>query len=695
MAIIYPETRRSDLQDPYAWLEQDSDERKSWVDAQHELTKEVFKLIPERERIQGRLEELVNREAIQAKCKGFGNVHSRKDTLFYAKRKIGEGQYSLYAMNLQTKQETLLLDLNKPELRGETSIARISPSPDGKAVLYELSRNGSAYVELQALDVLTGKVLASIPNTFYSNPVWMPDCSGFFYSKLISGIIPNQSVPRPHFHRIGEDPKEDKLVYDDKTPDGSWVWVTSVSFDGKKVIVHRMIDYSNTELLYLDLSKPEAKPESITGGERARFGADFIGDYLYVQTDYKAPNSMIGRIKLDGTTPKLKDLETVVEGGNGILTGFRAVGNLKYVTRRIDVSDRVFVLDEKGEREIELGEFRNTEFISGNEDNPVLISQSFLDPLTAYQVNGLKLEQVLKDGEGLDPNKFCVEQIWAKPDRRRDEEFDEPEIPMYVVRGKDAPIDGNNATILYAYGGFGSTIYPNFAKSRLLWLERGGIFVSANIRGGSEFGEKWHNEAKRDKKPNAVKDFSLCARALQGLRDSRKTGEEGYIARKYTKCGRLGITGESDGGLLTCAALVKEPEGLFSAVVSEFPFTDLARPNITPSGELWTKEYGDPRTADISYLLRISPYHNAQRIEGKRCPAVFIRVASGDDMVNLSHGMKMGAALQNYITSGGPILLDVKGEKSGHGGGESLQLAVEDLAKNYTFLAHFLGLKVF
>ncbi len=690
MAVVYPSlggeslviklADGTDYENRFACLEHDSLKRREWIAGQNKLTDEVLDSIPKNGRIKGRLEELVDFETIQSSFRGVTNIHAIGNTIFYGKRKTGEEQYSLYAFDLQTRKERLLVDLNKTEFEGKLSLGLICLSSDGKYVVYEISNNGSEFAELQILDISTGDVIDRIPNTYYANPVWMPDNSGFFYSKSIK-----EKGLRPSFHKIGTKHEEDKLLCDKDSLSGTYIWITNVSDDGKKAIIFQTSNFSNNELLCLNLSQQDSKPVSITGNKKAQFQSSFIGDSLYILTDYEAPKFRLGRVRLNEDCPKLKDLETVVEEGNGILTDFRLGENLIYVTRRMDVSSRLFILNKEGEKEIDLGEFRSTEFIGSKEKNPLLVSQSFLDPLTIYQADGLKLEPVLRTGEALDPKIYCVEQLWTRSK-------DGTEIPMLVVRKRGLKLNGKNPTILEGYGGFKTGLYPGFSNSRKFWLEHDGIHVIANLRGGGEFGEQWHAAGMLDKKQNVFDDAIACAEALQGLRESRLTGEEDYTLRMYTSNKHLGITGGSNGGLLTCAVLVQRPN-LFSAIVSKAPFTNMARFASTEAGKGWIGEYGDPENPKhLKHLRDYSPIDYVFQVE---YPAVYLRAGALDDSgVDPFHAMEMAAKLQTSNRSNNPILLRISSD-TGHGHGKSLQQTIEGLTEEYAFFTHYLGLKVF
>jgi prolyl oligopeptidase len=689
MAIVYPSSVGNSLivdladgttyEDEFGGLEQKSPNRDAWIREQNASTDRILDSIPERERIQGGLEELLKFDDIQKRTVG-GN------TLFFTKRKVGEQQYSICALSLDGGEERVLFDTNCFDPEGRHSIGQLFSNSDGTLLAYELVKDGGEFPELCVMNTVNNQVVDRIPITYCAYPSWAPDNSGFYYSRSKGSSVEdiNKKGLKVHFHKIGEKWEEDQVIFGEGLPDSSFLEMAPLPNDGRHLIFYKLDDYSNTELWHLDLTKPGATPESITGKTIGAFYAERDGDNLYIRTNHDSQKFRIGRLKLGDKPPRIEDLEEVIGQREGIISDFRVADGTIFFTERRDMLDHVFAHSAGKTQEITLPTQGQASFLNTNTTGPFLEFESFSQPRTAYCLEGPNLRKVQGIDVGLDFGKYITEQIWTRSK-------DGTEISMFVTRKKDTLLDGKNPTLLYGYGGFNVSFGPSFSPSRLFWLENGGIYVISNIRGGGEFGEPWHAAGMQDKKQNVIDDFIACAEALQGLRESRKTGEKEFRHRTYTSNRHLGIMGASNGGLLTCASLVQRPE-LFGAVMSDVPLTDLTRFHLYPGNDAWLKELGDPRNPEhLKFLLGYSPYHHASK---GQYPPIYLCTSEKDERgVDPFHAMKMAARLQANNTSDNPVLLRVRGD-IGHGHGESLQQTVQRLTEQYTFFTCYLGLKV-
>ncbi len=609
----------------------------------------------------------------------------RGGRLFYMHRNATQEKAALYcrpragsphALHAgRSAGERVLLDPNAWATDGSASLLGWSVSWDGKKIAYNRSENNSDEATMHVLDVDTGEESAIdvIPGTKYGLASWTPKGDGFYYVLLpTDASIPTDARPghaEVRFHVLGTDPAKDALVRE-KTGDptkfvGGWA-----SKDGRWLFADVAHGWSSNDVYFRDLGAEGAA--SAAGGSWTTLaeGRDALYSVLpfrgrfYVATNEGAPKWRV--FVVDPARPgRAEWREIVPERPDATLSGVRILGGMLALTYLKDVTSRLELHDLEGDlvREVLLPGLGSADF-AGDEDadDAYYAFESFNYPteIHAYSVSSGADSIWFKLEVPVDPSLFRVEQIFFHSK-------DGTRVPMFVVSAKSTPRDGTAPTLLTGYGGFSATETPGFRKSIFPWLERGGVFAVANLRGGSEYGEEWHRAGMKLRKQNVFDDFAAAAEAL--------------IATKITSAGKLVIQGGSNGGLLVGAALTQRPE-LFRAVICGVPLLDMVRYHLFGSGRTWVSEYGCAEDEDdFQALLAYSPYHHVAA--GRAYPAVLFDSADSDDRVDPLHARKMAAALQ-ALSSGGPILLRIE-RNAGHGGADLQRAWVERFADEYAF----------
>ncbi|MCK5842157.1 MAG: S9 family peptidase, partial [Candidatus Sabulitectum sp.] len=408
---------------------------------------------------------------------------------------------------------------------------------------------------------------------------------------------------------------------------------------------------------------------------------------LYIRTSNLAPNYRICKVNLDGSLPLLSKWETLVPEGDDVLLGLSLMGDRMFVKQSIDVRTHTFIhsLDGKRIGEIEYPGIGNGSLPYGEDevDAVFVYYSSAFQPGETYQydIHRNTLTKFIETNLKINTDAYMTEQVFFKS-------FDDTVVPMFIVRHRDVKLNGSNPVILTGYGGFGSSNQPFFSASTVFWLEQGGIYTVANLRGGGEYGENWHKAGMLGNKQNVFDDFIAAGEALAGERPVRLVGEDNFSVRRYSSRKHLGISGGSNGGLLTGAALVQRPE-LWGAVVSRVPLLDMLRFHLTQGGKYWISEYGDPdKPDDFEWLLSYSPYHNVK--ESSSFPPTLLKTSLHDDRGTDSlHAFKMTAKLQAVNVSDNPIILRTM-TKVGHGAGRTTQMSIDEQTELFLFLTKYL-----
>jgi prolyl oligopeptidase len=660
------------IADPYRWMENTSDAGvRSWIDAQNALTRTILDGIPARGAFERRLAELLSIGTI-----GVPEVMGNR--YFFEQREGNENQPVLYWREGAFGERKVLLDPNDLSAEGIVAVDWWFPSRDGRFLAYGLSEGGSEQSTLHVIDVDTGEKLPdAIERTRGGSVAWLPDGSGFYYMRFPkAGDVPNGEEhfhSRIRFHRLGDDPSRDPIVFGEGRDMQDWL-SCDLSDDGRFLVIHVSQTASKTALYIKDLRAKDAPFIEVSGGVDAHFFGTVCDDSLFIQTNDGAPNYRL--FKTAAANPSRGNWREIIPEATAKLDQAVFIGGRIFASYLEDASSRLREYDAGGAplREIALpgigtvygmgGEWRGSELFFG--------FTSFFTPQTVYRLDiaANRSDVYNRVASPVDGSRYTVEQVWFRSK-------DGTRVPMFVIRGKDVPLDGSNPTMLYGYGGFDIPITPGFSKTIIPWIEMGGIYAVASIRGGGEFGEDWHRAGMLEHKQNVFDDFIAAA--------------EWLVAENYTSPRRLAVFGGSNGGLLVGAIVTQRPD-LCAAAICAVPVLDMMRYHLFSVGRYWITEYGDPGKPDeFEYLIKYSPYHNVR--DGERYPAILLTTADGDSRVDPAHAMKMTARLQAASASDNPVLLRFE-TKAGHGIGAPTQKVVDEYADYLSFVSWRLGMDV-
>lgn len=679
--IEYPQTRKVEqvddyngtkVSDPYRWLEDDnSAETKAWVEAENKVTFDYLNQIPERAAIKKRLTELWNYEKYSAPSK-------QGDKYFYSKNDGLQNQSVLYVSDSITDKGRVLIDPNTLSSDGTVALNGLTISDDGKLMAYGLSASGSDWSEWHFRDVATGKDLPDVLKDIkFSGASWTKDGKGIFYSRFpvvdeksrLTSLNYNQKI---YYHKLGTPQTEDALIYE--RPDDKEFGVGGgVSEDGKWLIIGVTKGTSpKNQVWYKDLTKPDSKVMPLVDALEADYS--FIGNdnsTFYFETDKDAP---LGRIASVDVSKAKKEWKTVVPESKETLGGVSFINN-QFVTNYLkDAYTQIRVYSKKGKfvRNVDLPGIGTAGGFGGErKDTETFYTfSSFATPPTIYRYDMKtgKSEVFRKSDVKFDPNAFEVKQIFYNSK-------DGTKVPMFIVAKKGIKLDGTNPTLLYGYGGFNISLTPGFSVSRIAWMEMGGVYAVANIRGGGEYGKSWHESAIKLNRQKAYDDFIAAAEYL--------------VKEKYTQPSKLAIQGGSNGGLLVGAVLNQRPD-LFGAALPAVGVMDMLRFNQFTAGRYWVDDYGSPQNAEeFAAIYKYSPLHNLKK--GTKYPAVLITTADHDDRVVPAHSFKYAATLQAAQGGDAPVLIRIE-TKAGHGAGKPTAKQIEEVADLYGFLVKNLGM---
>jgi prolyl oligopeptidase len=676
-SLTYPVAKKLDqldnyhgtmVADPYRWLEDaNSAETKQWVTAQNAVTQAYLDQIPQRAAIRERLTRLWNYERYSVPGKEGGRYfYSRNDGL--------QNQSVLYTQKTLTDTPRVLLDPNTMSSDGTVALAGLAVSPDGKLLAYSTAASGSDWNEIRVRDIETGKDIEDhIKWVKFSSTAWTKDGKGFFYSrydepKEATKLADVNYFQKLYFHRIGTPQSADTLVYD-RPDQKEWGFGGHTTDDGRYLIITTTRGTApKYRVSYKDLSKPDSKVVDLIDNFDA--GYDFIdnvGTTFYFSTDRKAPKKRI--VAIDITKPQESNWKEIVAEQGETLTGADIINNQLVLEYLKDARAVVRVHDLKGKpvREIKLPGIGSVGGLSGKRtDTETFYSfTGFTTPTTIYRLN-------MKTGES---SAFRQPKVDFNPaDYETRQQFytskDGTKVPMFIVSKKGLKLDGQNPTYLYGYGGFNISMTPGFSPANLAWMEMGGVYVVANLRGGGEYGEAWHQAGTKLQKQNVFDDFIGAA--------------EWLVANKVTSPQKLAIGGGSNGGLLVGAAMTQRPE-LFGAALPAVGVMDMLRFHKFTIGWAWTSDYGSSENPDeFKVLVKYSPLHNLK--PGTCYPATMVTTADHDDRVVPAHSFKFAAAAQAAQAGAAPILIRIE-TKAGHGAGKPTAKQIEEVADRWGFLA--------
>ncbi|MES2261644.1 MAG: prolyl oligopeptidase family serine peptidase [Pseudomonadota bacterium] len=681
-ALNYPASKKVDQQDnyhgtvvadPYRWLEDaNSAETKEWVEAQNRLTQGYLAQIPNREAIRQRLTKLWNFERYSVPYKEGGRYfYSRNDGL--------QNQAVLYTMKTLDQAPRLLLDPNTLAADGTVALAGTAVSPDGKFLAYSTAASGSDWNEIRVREIDSGKDRQDhIKWVKFSGTSWAHDGSGFYYSrydepKEESKLADINYFQKLYFHKIGTPQDADVLVYD-RPDQKEWGFGGEVTDDGRYlVITSTQGTERKTRVFYKDLLKPGAKVTGLL--ERFDAAYEFIdndGPLFYFRTDKDAPKSRI--VAIDIRHPE-QWRELVPESAQTLVSA-HVVNRQLLVNYLSDAHSAVKVFDLRGKpvRDIALPGIGSAAGFGGKRgDSETFYSYaSFTTPATIYRYDMKRgTSSVYRQPKvDFDPNAYETRQeFFTSRDGTR--------VPMFIVAKKGIKLDGSNPTYLYGYGGFNISLTPAFSVANLAWVEMGGVYVMANLRGGGEYGEAWHQAGTKLQKQNVFDDFIGAA--------------EWLVAHKVTSPGKLAIGGGSNGGLLVGAAMTQRPD-LFAAAVPQVGVMDMLRFQKFTIGWAWTSDYGSSDNADeFKALFKYSPLHNLK--PGGCYPATMITTADHDDRVVPAHSFKFAATAQAAQAGANPVLIRID-TKAGHGAGKPTTKQIDEVTDRWGFLSRALNMGV-
>jgi prolyl oligopeptidase len=670
----YPPTRRDEIveklhgvavSDPYRWLEDGSStEVKAWLSEQGGYARKALDRLPERADLVRRFHELFYVERVHAPVK-------KGRRYFWEKKEKTAEKEALYYRDGEKGEPKVLLDPNQWSQDGSISLGVWSPSHDGRYVAYGVKKNNSDEATLEIIEVATKKKLEEIPGAKYSwNIEWTPRNNAFYYVRVppVGGAVTIADRPglaAIRYHELGKDPEKDPVVRE-PTRDPTTFQSVALSKDGRWLVATIQHGWVSTDLYLKDLKKgPEAAWTPLVAGEKNLFFARPMNDRVIVFTDEKAPNYRI--LAFDPKKPARENWKEVIpEQKDAAIDFFDVVGRRLAVVYVKDVASRfgVFELDGRKVYDVTLPAMGAVSDLVGEEDDDEAhyIFESLVHPPEIHRISMKtgKTALTYRTQVPVDPSRYTITQVFSTS-------RDGTKIPMFVLAAKDVALDGRSPTILNGYGGFSATIGPKFATTAYPWLEHGGVYAVANLRGGGEYGETWHRAGMRKNKQNVFDDFIASAEFL--------------IQKGYTRSDRLVIHGRSNGGLLVGAAMIQRPD-LFRVVLCGVPLLDMLRYHRFGSGKTWIEEYGSADDAeDFKAIYAYSPYHHVK--EGTRYPSLLLLTADSDDRVDPMHARKFGALMQ-HASAGGRVLVRVEAN-SGHGGADKVKSLVEERADTYAF----------
>jgi prolyl oligopeptidase len=661
------------IADPYRWMEDlDSAETRQWVQAERAFTEASLKNVPERKILEARMKSLWNFERMPKREEGAGYV-VRGGRSFFLKQSGLQNQPVLYVQDLPNGNPRPLIDVNGLAADGTVALSVWEPSYDGRYLAFGLAKAGSDWQEFQVRDVASGKDLTDkLEWIKFSSPAWSRDSKGIYYGRFpkpegatLTGVNENQKL---YYHKLGDSQSADTLVYE--RPDHKdWIFATNTSEDGRYLLIRVEQGTDSRNLLfYKDLSDPNGKVVELI---RELFAAQrFLGNKgrrFYVQTTYNASRGRVVAIDLDH--PERTEWTEVVPQTVNTLEQATMDGEWLVLQYLKDATGLVRVQAVNGGDGYDVPLPANASIALADRSRRFFSVASFTAPENIYDcgADGRSCQPLSLGKLPFDPSKLKTTQVFY-PSK------DGTKVPMFLVHRKGLALTGNTPTLLYAYGGFNISVTPWFNPRFVEWVEMGGVLAVANLRGGGEYGEAWHQAGMKQKKQTVFDDFI--------------SGAEWLIANKYTSPKKLAIHGGSNGGLLIGAVLNQRPD-LFGAAIPAVGVMDMLRFHKFTIGAAWTSEYGSPdNPEDFPAIFAYSPLHN---IGDTAYPPTMILTADHDDRVVPAHSFKYAATLQRAQKGPAPILIRIE-TAAGHGGGKPTGKRIEEDADVLAFLMKALGM---
>lgn len=679
--IKYPTTEKINVQDnyhgtniddPYRWLENDTSAKtNAWVVAQNKVTNSYLNNIPMKAWFKKRIEALMNYEKV-------GVPTSIGNQLVYAKNSGLQNQSVVYIKD-ENGKETVLLDPNKLANDGTVALQANEFSKKHTYYAYAISAAGSDWQEIYVMDVKSKTLLKDkIKHVKFTGIVWKGD-EGFYYSGYDkpkdekTKFSAKTEYQKVFFHKIGTDPATDKIVYEDKINPLRYVW-PQLTTDERFLIFNISEGTNGAEIKFIDFENEKAGIQTLLAGFKTNAGIiDHYNGKLLLMTNDKASNYKV--LAVDPKAPQSTSWQPFIPESTDKLEGIQIIDQKLIATYLHKASSKVIVYNKEG-KELHTLSLPGIGTVGGFNGLPTdsVVYYAFTSynyPTTIFKYNVSKniSTKYFEPKLAFNPADFEVEQVEIPS-------YDGTAVTMFVIHKKGIKKDGNNPTMLYGYGGFNISLTPSFSTSLIPFLEKGGIYCVANLRGGGEYGEDWHQGGMLNRKQNVFNDFIACAEFL--------------IQKKYTSSSKLAIKGGSNGGLLVGAAMTQRPD-LFRVAIPQVGVLDMLRFHKFTVGWGWVVEYGSSdNKEDFNYLIQYSPYHN---LKPKTCyPATMITTADHDDRVVPAHSFKFAARLQEYQNCNNPVLIRID-VNAGHGAGKPTSKVIEEQADIWAFTLYNMGIK--
>ncbi len=680
--IIYPQSPKHNVVDtyfgtevlePYRWLENDrSYETLEWVTAQNKVTESYLSTIPYRDAIKKRIKELSNYPK-------FGVPFLKNGKTYFYKNDGLQNQNVLYVFENTNSQPRVVLDPNKLSADGTVALNQIEFSKNGKYLAYSIARSGSDWNEIYVLDLSTNTLLNDVVKWVkFSGIAWKGD--GFFYSAYDAPVAGKEYSNKNEFHKIffhklGQNQTDDKLIFENKKH-ALRNCSASTSDDEKYLFITETESTTGNSLYFKELTDVESDIITLVSNFDNDYSVvDCINNSIYVLTNQNAPNQQL--VAINPLQPEQANWKTIISESEIVLESIYIAGGKFIAKYNGNASNQVSIYDFSGKKsgEIKLPTIGTISSFSGslNENDAYYSFVSFTYPPTIYKLDIALNTSILyqKAEVKFNPNDFVTEQQFFTSK-------DGTKVPMFITYKKGIKLNGKNPLMLYGYGGFNINVNPSFNTGRIPFIENGGIYVVANIRGGGEYGEKWHQAGTKLQKQNVFDDFIAAAEYL--------------IAKGYTSKKKIAINGGSNGGLLIGACLTQRPD-LFAVAVPEVGVLDMLRYQKFTIGWAWATDYGTSEESKemFNYLIAYSPLHNVKM--GVKYPATLIMTGDHDDRVVPAHSFKFAATLQaankgNYVSL---IRID---QKAGHGAGKPIAKVIDAQGDMWSFVMWNLGMKV-
>jgi prolyl oligopeptidase len=679
----YPAAKKTDVvddyhgtkvADPYRWLENtDSPETAEWVAAENAVTQAYLAKIPQRGRIKDRLTTLFDYERF--------NGFERAGSHYLITRNNGlQNQDVLYVSDAVDGKERTLLDPNTLRADGTAALSRHVPSNDGKLLAYSIADAGSDWMEWRVRDIASGKDLPDVVRwSKFAGVAWTTDQRGFYYQRFAEpkageALRGETAFAKLYLHRLGEPQSADKLIYE--RPDQKrWMFDPDVTDDGRYLVITvETTDFGKNLWFYQDLRSAAPKTvELIHDIEATYIALGNQGSVFYFQTTDHAPKGRI--VAIDVARPERANWREIVPEQKEVIDAARMLKDRIVVSYLKDAASavKVFGLDGRRVKEVALPEIGQALFLPGRpaDTEMFFLFSSYTAPRTTYRLDAATTtaKAIRRSKLSFDPSQFETERVFY-PSK------DGTRIPMALVHRKGLQRNGQTPTILYGYGGFNVSVLPDFSPTIIAWMEMGGTWAVANLRGGAEYGDAWHEAGKGAKKQTVFDDFIAAA--------------EWLIANRYTSTPKLSIYGGSNGGLLVGAVLNQRPD-LFGAAMPAVGVMDMLRFQKFTIGAAWVDEYGSSDdAAQFAVLRAYSPLHNIKT--GTKYPAVFITTSDHDDRVVPGHSFKYAATLQAAQGGNRPVLIRSE-TRAGHGAGKPVTKIIDEAADRLAFLMKELGMQ--